>query len=451
LVTQQVPGSPALAPPAGPRTGVSPARRGPLRRLADLRGTSPGRLRLRLGTLIILGLLTGLVAGVAGVAARSGTADLGSRAQPLLVEAETIYTKLADADATATQAFLAGGLEPVELTRRYDDDLNQATAALTSAARRTPEAGAAGDAIRTLSAGIAEYAGLVATARAENRQGLPVGASYLAAASRLNRDTLLPQAQALFRTAQAEVDGGFRSATSAGWMVLLTVLIAALAVALIATQRYLSRSTHRTFNVPLLAATGVTVVLTIVAGGILIMQNVHLSRADREGATPVEMLAEGRILVLRVRGDEALTLAARGSDPEPEKDLQVAVGQLTRERGPLRNSWAGLDPELGRVMDQAAAGFASYDDLHKQVRAKDDSGDYEGAVKLAIGPETTQVFEGVRQSLDNALADRKEVFTDEIGAAGRGLALFAVAGPVLALIVCFLAFAGMRPRLEEYR
>jgi len=443
MVTRPAPGSQL---PAG-----GTARRGPLRRLADLRSTSPGRLRLWLGTLVALGLLTGLVAGVTGASARAGTADLGGRAQPLLVEAEAIYSALADADATATQAFLAGGLEPAKLTDRYDEDLKRATTALTSAARRTPEDSAAGVAVRNLSAGIPEYADLVATARAENRQGLPVGASYLAAASRFNRDTLLPQAQALFAGARGEVDGGFRSAASTGWVVLLAGSLVVLLVALVATQRYLSRSTRRTFNVPLLAATGVTLVLALAAGGLLIAQSVHLHRADRQGATPVAVIAEGRILALRIRGDEALTLAARGSDPEPEKRLTAAAAQLERERGPLHNAWSTLDPALGQVMDRAATGFADYQDLHKQVRAKDDGGDYEGAVKLAVDPATATVFEGVRQSLDDALTDRKQVFTHEIGAAGSGLALFAVAGPVLALIVCFLAFAGLRPRLEEYR
>ena len=93
--------------------------RGPIGRVGDLRRTSPGRLQLMLATLLTLGLLTGLVAAVTAGSARSGTADLGGRAQPLLVEAETIYSALAEADTTAAQAFLAGGLEPAELFARY--------------------------------------------------------------------------------------------------------------------------------------------------------------------------------------------------------------------------------------------------------------------------------------------------------------------------------------------
>ncbi len=433
------------------RPAPAAPRRGPLRRVGDLRRTSPGRLQLLLATLLSLGLLTGLVAGVAAGSARAGTTDLGGRAQPLLVEAETIYSALADADTTAAQAFLAGGLEPAELTRRYDDDLNRATVALTAAARRTPAGSPADDAVHALSAGVARYAALVATARADNRQGLPVGASYLAAASRLNRDTLLPQAQTLFRIAQSEVDDGFRSAAGGWWVLLTGLLLTGLLIALVQAQLYLSRRTRRTFNVPLLAATGVTVLLALVLGGVLINQNVHLDRADRAGSTPVEMIAESRILALQIRGDEALTLAARGSGAAYEEDLQQAADRLTRERGPLVNSWSRLDAELGQTMDRASRNVRTYLEEHQKVRALDDGGDYEGAVDLAIGPDTTRVFESVRADLDAALTDRKQVFTDEIGAAGRGLGLLTVLAPVLALIVCLLAVAGIRTRLEEYR
>lgn len=426
-------------------------RRGPLGRVGDLRRTSPGRLQLLLATLLALGLLTGLVAGVTADAARGGTTDLGGRAQPLLVEAETVYTALADADTTAAQAFLAGGLEPKTLTDRYDADLDRASAALTSAARRTPAGSPADDAVRALATGLSDYAALVATARADNRQGLPVGASYLAAASRLNRDTLQPQAQALFRIAQSEVDAGFRSATGGWWVPLTAVLVLGLLTALIVAQTHLSRHTRRTFNVPLVAATGVTLILAFVLGGLVISQRLHLDRADRAGSTPVEMIAESRILALQIRGDEALTLAARGSGAAYEADLQQAAERLTRERGPLVNNWSRLDGELGTEMESAAANLRTYLAQHQKVRALDDGGDYEAAVDLAIGDETTAAFEGVRADLDAALENRKQVFTDEIGAAGRGLGLLTVLAPALALIVCLLAVAGLRARLEEYR
>jgi len=418
------------------------AKLGPIRRAAELRRTSPGRLQLILAALLALGLLTGLVAGLTARSANAGTADLGNRAQPLLVEAEAIYSGLADADTTAAQAFLAGGLEPPALTRRYEADLAQATTALTSAARRTPDGGQSADAVAALSSGVAGYAALVATARADNRQGLPVGSSYLSAASLLNRQTLLPQAQALFGVAQREVDGGYTSARSIWWLLLFTVLLVLTVLALTIAQRYLSRTTHRTFNMPLLAATGLVLLLALGAGSLLINQNLHLHRADVQGSKPAAELAEARILALRERGDEALALAAHGSGSASEADFVSAQSQLTASNGPLTGEY---------LPNEAITAHKAYLDLHRQVRALDDGGDYDGAVKLAIAADTTKTFDTVTGDIGTALNQRKAEFTGEIDSAGQGLGLLIVVGPLLALIACALVTVGLRARLEEYR
>ncbi|MEU7904727.1 hypothetical protein [Actinoplanes sp. NPDC049118] len=424
-------------------------RGGVLDRVGRLRNTSPGRLQLILAALVSLALLTGLVTGLTAAAAASGTDDLGNRAQPLLVEAETIYSALADADTTAAQAFLAGGLEPAPLTRRYEADLERATAALTSAARRTPEQGPSADAIRRLSADVTRYAGLVASARANNRQGLPIGAAYLSSASALSRESLQPQAQALLQAARGEVDDGYGAARSSWWAALLVILLIALLGALLRAQLYLSRTTRRTFNLPLVAATAVTVVLALAVGGVLIAQRAHLSEADTEGSRPVALLAEARIAALRERGDEALTLAARSGEGALEKDFDETTARLD-----------GLLADAGEIMPAGYAGQAvrsavtkhrAYVSAHDQVRKLDNGADYDGAVALAIGAQTSQTFTGLTDDIDSALENRKDVFSDEIGDAGRGLGPLTVLGPLLALIVCGLALAGLRARLEEYR
>jgi hypothetical protein len=419
----------------------------PVRRLGRLRETTPGRFQLILTLLLVLGVVTGAVTGLAAYAARSGTNDLGNRAQPLLLEAETIYSALADADTTAAQAFLAGGLEPPALTRQYDSDLDRATAALTEASRNAPE-GKTQDSIQRLAAGVAEYAGLVATARANNRQGLPVGAAYLNAASTLYRGELLPQTEALFQTAQNDVSSGYGNARSTVWVTFLVILLAALLVGLVLAQRYLSRTTHRTFNVPLVTATVVTVVLVLTAGGVLIAQRTHLHRADRDGSTPVAMLAEARILALRERGDEALTLAARGSGGAYEDDFKKVTTQLNQQ---LDQAAAAVSGRPADLIGAARRNQNNYVTQHRQVRTLDDGGDYDGAVKLAIGTSTSSAFNGLTSSIGSALDNRKQAFTDEIGSAGGGLTLLTILGPILALIVCALVVAGMRPRLEEYR
>ena len=414
-------------------------------RVGQLRHTSPGRLELILTALLTLGLITGLVAGLAAYAARSGTDDLGNQAQPLLVEAETIYSALADADTTAGQAFLTGGLEPPALTARYEADLTRAGAALTSAARRTPDDGATADAVSALSSGVPRYAALVATARANNRQGLPVGAAYLSAASQLNRDTLLPQAKALFTAAQRAVDNGYGGSRSTVWVVLLGVLVLALLVTLILAQRYLSRATRRTFNVPLLGATLVTLVLALTAGGILTVQRTHLDKAATNGSVPVANLADLRILALNERGDEALTLVARGGADANEQDFRAgAAATAARLTSIARNVDGGLAADLRARHDAYVA-------THNEIRKLDDGGDYGGAVALAIGPQTTRTFTTYTDAIGRSLEAHKATFTAEVHRAGQGLGLLTILGPLLALIVCGLAVAGIRVRLEEYR
>jgi hypothetical protein len=443
LVSRPAAGSRDASAPAGATpAAVTGSRRRPLRRVAALRRTSPGRLQLILSVLLVLGVLTGLAAGLAARSARAGTDDLGSRAQPLLVQAETIYSALADADTTAAQAFLAGGLEPVALTQRYENDLSRATTALTAAARLTPDGSESAKAVAALSSGVEQYSALVATAKADNRQGLPVGSSYLSAASQLNRDVLLKQSQTLFGIAQAEVSHGYGNARSVWWVGLFTLLIVVLLIGLLVAQRYLSRTTHRTFNMPLVAATALTVLLALGSAGVLISQNVHLHRAGEQGSKPAAELAEARILALQERGDEALELAAHGSGSSYEADFVQARDQLTAANGPLANDY---------LANEAVIAHQTYLNQHKQVRQLDDGGDYDGAVRVATGADTTTAFDTVTTDIGKALDERKAAFTDEIDSAGNGLDLLTVLGPLVALAICALAFVGFRARLEEYR
>ena len=450
------PSAPAVAPP-GPRAAGATATSavavpaGRLHRLGRLRDTTPGRLQLIMTGLIVLALAVGVTTGFTAQSAAGGTGDLGSRTQPLLLEAETIYSALADADATAAQAFLAGGLEPRALTERYDADLDRAATALTSAARRTPDDGPTAKAVGGLSAGLAEYASLIATARANNRQGLPVGASYLSTASLMNRNELQPQAQTLLRAAPDELDDGYAAARSTVWVSLLALLLIGLLVALLVAQRHLSRVTRRTFNLPLVAATAVTAVLALGVGGLLVAQRGHLRSADADGSTPIALLAQVRILTLQERSDEALTLAGRGSNTSYEADFTKVKGQLAGSDGLFERAAGTVGPDARPAVEAAATGHQQYVDAHTAVRKLDDGGDYDGAVELAVGPETTATFTAVTDRLGDALETTKATFDDEISAAGRGLSLLTVLGPVLALIIAALAAAGVGARLEEYR
>src|SRR5262249_4769221 len=154
-----------------------------------------------------------------------------------------------DADATEAVAFLSGGLEPQPLRDRYLADITQAARRLEAA---TAAAGnsAAGSRLATLAAGLPEYTGLVETARANNRQGFPVGAAYLAQASNLMRSTLLPAARALYSKENAQLSSAGNRATAWPYLALIIAVLAGFG--LYGSQRWLTRWTRRIINPGLL-------------------------------------------------------------------------------------------------------------------------------------------------------------------------------------------------------
>ena len=107
---------------------------------------------------------------------------------------QTIETDLLVADANATNTFLVGGLESPQRRAAYDAALAEVAGLVSQAAQAQP---ADADALAALNAHVLDYAGLVEAARANNRQGLPVGAQYLRQASNGLRADALPVADAL--------------------------------------------------------------------------------------------------------------------------------------------------------------------------------------------------------------------------------------------------------------
>src|SRR5215469_17012925 len=189
-------------------------------------GTTHAKLRLLLLVLLALTVLWGVVAAwsVAGHASAAG--NVRAVSEPLSLDAQRIYRSLSDADATEAAAFLHGGQEPLALRRQYQADIARAARELETA---TAAAGgsSAGPQLAVLSAGLPVYAGLVETARADNRLGYPLGAAYLREASGLMRSTLLPAARAVYAHENAQLAAADQQATSVPYAALVAAVLAA--------------------------------------------------------------------------------------------------------------------------------------------------------------------------------------------------------------------------------
>ena len=240
----------AGASPAADQTGTRTSRPSPARRFT----TTPSQLRLA-GVAVIVSLALFGVLGAAALRTRHDAARaVGLDSTPRLTDAGALYLALADADATASNAFLHGGLEPPELRQRYLDDLAAASNRLTSIAERIGATSHSRDAVTSIARVLPSYTGMVELARANNRQGFPVGAAYLANASSLMHSSLLPLATRLYLDAGNDVKADHHQGVSpvalAGFAGVLGVAL----LVLTGTQVFVFRRSNRVINPFLLAA-----------------------------------------------------------------------------------------------------------------------------------------------------------------------------------------------------
>lgn len=409
----------------------SQPRQALVRRVTGLARSTPGRLSLIVVVLVLASLASGWLSTWSVSRQERALDDLATRSEPLSHAAQEVYRALQDADATAASAFLSGGLEPPQLRERYEADIAQAQAALSVATASSP------DLTATLAAQLPVYTGLIETARTNNRQGFPVGAAYLREASGLMRTQLLPAAQELYR---AETDRVARAQDEADFPWGSVGVALAFVVALVLTQRYLTRKTNRLLNVGLLVATAAAAVslLWVTTVSVLVMNDVADSRT---ASAKVDVLAQARIATLTARGDETLTLVARGAGQTYEKNFVEVSERLEKLLDQAKQV------ENTEAVDQAMRHFRQWQQVHQRIREADDAGQYTDAVALIDNP----YFDSLDQDLVRAIGEARQDFSDEVAVARASLAGTVVGVLVLAVISAVGSTMGLWQRLKEYR
>jgi hypothetical protein len=410
---------------------------------------------MRLATLVLAlaAIGFGVVMATAAASRRQAADAVATRTEPLLVEADGLYSSLSDADATATTTFLIGGLEPAARRRRYLADLASASARLTKLAEQVGRSSDARASVATVSKQLPVYSGRIESARANNRQGLPVGAAYLRQASGLMRDEILPAAGRLYEVEARRLDADYDSSTSATGFIALGVAGTVLFGLLAATQLGLARFTHRILNVPLLLA---TVVLVAVVAWVLVAfvteQNA-LSDAQRKGSDSVQVLSAVRFLGLRAQRDEGLALVARGGDTQDLNDFGTVMRTLGRASdGGLLGEARVLAARAGstRPVEQLSATFGAYHRVHQPVAAAEERGDFAGATNAFIAKETP-ISDRLGLQLETQIAVAQRRFSRSANHAVAAVRDLAVGVGVLAAVIAVLSIVGLAKRIEEYR
>ncbi|MFH8573152.1 hypothetical protein [Streptomyces sp. NPDC017993] len=427
--------------------------------------TEPGRLRVIGAVLALLVVVFGAVTAWQVSDRAAAADDVVERSQPLSADAASIYRSLADADTTAAGGFLAGGEERRTTRERYAADIATASELLVKASANTRGSDAAGRLISRLSRQLPRYAGLVETARTNNRQGLPLGGAYLRYANEQMRTELLPAARALYDAETGRLSADYGAAKAWPWWALASGVVA-LGVLGWAQRRHYRR-TNRVLNRGLVAASAASaaVLVWLVAGHA--MARSGLSESYEHGARSLRVLNEARIDALQARGDENLTLVARGAVlTKDQKDFYEVgfVSGMTDLAGAGRGGAAAgsrlgvaaalADDEAGRrPVREALSHVREWQERHAQARAADDRGDYEQAVAKVIGTDrpTRESFDRVDAELQRALVHEQGEFrsaADGGRGAFRGLA---VGAAVLGVLAAVGAVLGIGRRLSEYR
>lgn len=392
----------------------------------------------------VVALLFALLGSI-GVNWRGDRIDEARVAGAALLEVQDIRVAVLQADAIASQQYLVGGQEDPSARQAYLVAIDSAT---TGMLKLTPGGDRAGvDPVTAAGTGLATYIGLVEQARANNRQGFPLGAAYQRQANALIVGQVVPNLRTIERSLRADVDRSLAGAHRAG--ALLHVAGWPLLILLVGGGAWLAVRFRRTINVPLAAGTLLVAVVLLVAAA---SQASAMSDADGSVDGPLaaaDLLAQARAGAFDARSQESLTLVFRGNGQPYEVNWIVSSGVVSR----------ALDAACARGGPcDLAAGFQAYAADHQSIRELDDGGDWDAAVRVATGqqpaasgdrvPEQFAAFAELAQqssaaaavSADGALADASSTS----GALVPWVALAGLAAGVLVL-------AGYGQRLREYR
>jgi hypothetical protein len=413
--------------------------------------------------LLLIGLLAASVAfGAVGtwtvIQHASAARDVVSTSEPLSLAAQRMYQDLSDADVTVTTAFLGGPSVPLAARQRYAADVNRAAADLTRLENASTTAGNP-RLVRSLAevaAGLPIYTGFVSQAQTEFLLGYRLTAgSFMQVASEQMHLTLLPAARASYAQENAALAAASARATGLPWIVVVLVLAIVIGFVLYRAQRWLSRRTHRVFNLGLLAATVALAASVLWLIAAFVVARADLQRAVGHGSVPAEALAQAAIDTQQARGYEVLNLISRSGDATFVKDFQAVRAKLGPGPGTLLTAAITSGSGDGaRWATAAARDVRRWYTVIGQGYALDEKARYTDETALVIGPAaagSTAGFAKVESDLSHAITADHAVFQAS-ATAGRdaftGLDIAIIVAAALMAAGCAL---GLSRRIAEYR
>ncbi len=418
------------------------------RLLAGGSGDSPTRLRLAMALTVVAAIALS-IGGWYSIDRRDTAIDDAARAAQQLIQVQDVRVQVVQADSIASTTYLVGGQEAAEQRAEYDSRIAAAAAGLLIAVQSATTV--EGQLLESVNQRLAVYAGLVEQARANNRQGFPVGAAY----QRQARDVaslLVDSLRTVEQSTRQRVDDSMERAFRASWLLVLSALVA-LAGLLIGSW-WMAVRWRRLVNAPLAFAGLVVAVVLTVGVGVNGRAVAQAGDAVRGPLSAADLVAQARAAGFDARSSEALTLINRGNGAAYETAWQLSASVVTAA--------------FARSCDRYSVGcdglqaFERYADSHAQVRVLDDDGEWALAVELATvgtlddkpasaGADPPADFEAFALSSGLELVEQTDAASLAFDAADGSLLVLRWLVVLAGLIVAVLAVSGYGQRLREYR
>jgi hypothetical protein len=407
-------------------------------------------------------LLTGLVAvAIAWGVLATWTVDQHASAasavvstnEPLTRAAQGLYQSLSDADVTATTAFLTGPVWPLAVRQHYEADIAQAGVDLSILHNAGgPASAQLAASLSTVATGLPAYASYVQEAKVYSAFGFPLtGGSLMQDASDEMHLRLLPAASFLYAEESAALGSVSAQATGLPWIIVVLVFAAAVGFALLRTQRWLRRRTHRTVNYGLSwASLAVIVILAWLAIAFTSARS-DLENGLQHGLTPAEQLAQAGISAQQARGDEVLNLISRTGSTSVQADFTNMRDRIGPGPGTLLTDAAAASPTGVAAAQRDAQSWYS---VTGRVFRLDVAASYAAETQLVIGKQpgsSAAQFDKLEADLRRAIAADQVTFRS--GATSGSDAFGGLEfGVILAALVMAGGSAwGLSRRLAEYR
>jgi hypothetical protein len=409
--------------------------------------TTPGRI-------LTIGIV---LAALGGISAFATSTTINHRQQvlttvlnhtePLSFAAGRLYTTLSVADAAAATAFIAEA-EPQPVRQRYEQAITDASVAVTRASSGLTDEPLV-QLLGRINAELAVYTGLIEIARTNNREGNPVGSSYLSEASGLMQSTILPDAARLYKATSERVDAETTASTQIPAPVIMVVGATVIFGAF--SHRWLARRTRRRINPGLVVGALAILVMVVWVGTALTISTTASRSAKDTAAESLKTVTNVAITAQQARADETLSLIRRGDEEKRKQSFYQRIDSMHRQLDQYMSRSDAVDKPDLEGADQLLLRWRQAND---RITSYISVGNYRAATQVALGSseeDSTPAFDKLDGELVKAMDQGRITLRNDVINARSGLSGAQVGGVVLSLGAAIAVALGLWPRLKEYR